>query len=367
MSQINIGQSVMVVGGARYEEIKGIYQAYNLADGRNPATQRVFNAVIYPENHFVLPQVQTKVDIFDWSDVRYSYTQTLARPDYHQLSPHYTMDYSQMNVWAGNPNLKTAQAYNHDLILTFHNNELGLLSVGGFYKEVKDFTFYTQYKLHQAYNPITRVTTIIPQGYDSIGTFSGLGVPPKDGAWLYTYINNRYLAYVRGLEFDLQTRFWYLPFPFNGLLLGINYTRMSSSTRYPLRDEKTAGRPPNQIITQIDSSRAGRLLDQPNDIANAFIGYDYKGFSGKVSCVFQGNSVSNIGAFPEADGFTDNYFRVDASFRQRLPWPGLQVFLDINNINNRMNVSRQISISGFTSEKNYGMVANLGVRYQLGD
>ncbi len=366
MSQINFGPSVMVVGGVRYEEIKGIYQAYNLADGRNPATQRVFDAAIYPENHFVLPQVQTKVDIFDWVDARYSYAQTLARPDYHQLSPHYTMDYTQTNVWAGNPHLQPAQAYNHDLIFTFHSNELGLLSIGGFYKEVKNFTFYTQYKLHQYYDPITRVTTIIPPGYDSIGTYSSLGVPPKSGALLYTYINNPFKAYVRGVEADLQTRFWYLPFPFNGLLMGINYTHISSSARYPLRDEKTAGRPPNQVITQIDSSRAGRLLYQPNDIANAFVGYDYKGFSGKVTFAFQGNSVSNIGAFPEADGFTDNYFRVDASFRQVLPLPGLQVFLDLTNINNRMNVSRQISISGFTIEQNYGMTANLGVRYQLG-
>jgi TonB-dependent receptor len=366
MSQINIGPSAMVVGGVRYEEIKGIYQAYNLADGRNPATQRVFDAAIYPENHFILPQVQTKIDFADWGDVRYSYSQTLARPDYHQLSPHYTMDYSQNNVWAGNPNLRTAQAYNHDLIFTFHSNTLGLLSIGGFYKEVKNFTFYTQYKLHQFYDPITRVTTNIPPGYDSIGTYSTLGVPPKSGAWLYTYMNNPNLAFVRGVEIDLQTRFWYLPFPFDGMLLGINYTHMSSSAQYPLRDEKTVGRPGSQVITQIDSSRAGRLINQPNDIANAFLGYDYKGFSGKVSFVFQGNSVSRIGAFPEADGFTDDYLRIDASFRQILPWPGLQVFLDINNINNRMNVSRQISINGFTNEKHYGLVANLGVRYQIG-
>ena len=238
--------------------------------------------------------------------------------------------------------------------------------MGGFYKEVKNFTFYTQYKLHQFYDPITRVTTIIPPGYDSIGTYSTLGVPPKSGAYLYTYFNNPNIAYVRGYEIDLQTRFWYLPFPFDGMLLGINYTHMSSSAFYPLRDEKTSGRPPTQIITQIDSSRAGRLINQPNDIANAWLGYDYKGFSGKVTFAFQGNSVSRIGAFPEADGFTDDYFRIDASFRQILPWSGLQVFLDINNINNRMNVSRQISISGFTNEKNYGLVANLGVRYQMG-
>jgi outer membrane receptor for ferrienterochelin and colicin len=256
-------------------------------------------------------------------------------------------------VYAGNPNLKTAQAYNHDLVVTFHSNELGLLSVGGFYKEVTNFTYSTQYKLRAHALP----------GLDSLATYGALGSPPNAGATLYTFINNRYTAYVRGYEIDLQTRFWYLPFPLDGLLLGVNYTHIWSKATYPYRNETTSGRPPNLIVTQIDSTREGRLINQPNDIANAFVGYDYKGFSAKVSFVFQGNSVSNIGAYPEQDGFSDDYYRVDLSIRQMLPWTGLQLFLDVNNLNNRNNVSRQITIGGFTNEQNYGMTANLGVRY----
>jgi hypothetical protein len=105
------------------------------------------------------------------------------------------------------------------------------------------------------------------------------------------------------------------------------------------------------------------MINQPNDIANLFIGYDYKGFSAKVTFVYQGNSVSFIGTYAEQDGFTDDYYRVDVSVRQILPWSGLQLFLDVNNLNNRQNVSRQITVDGFTSQKNYGLTANLGVRY----
>lgn len=54
------------------------------------------------------------------------------------------------------------------------------------------------------------------------------------------------------------------------------------------------------------------------------------------------------------NGFTKDYFRVDASVRQKLPVPGLQVFLDINNINNRKNESAQASMNGFTSQQYYG-------------
>jgi hypothetical protein len=115
----------------------------------------------------------------------------------------------------------------------------------------------------------------------------------------------------------------------------------------------------------VDSSRSGRLISQPNDIVNAFIGYDYKGFSARVSFLFQGNSVSGVGNFAEQDGFTRDYFRIDASVRQILPWIGLEVFLNINNVNSETNKAAQKSIGGFTFEQNYGLTGSLGLRYRL--
>jgi len=56
-----------------------------------------------------------------------------------------------------------------------------------------------------------------------------------------------------------------------------------------------------------------------------------------LSFVFQGNSVNGIGNFAEQDGFSRDYFRIDASARQMLPLAGLQLFLDVNNINARKN------------------------------
>ncbi|MHB8579957.1 MAG: TonB-dependent receptor [Ignavibacteriaceae bacterium] len=362
MSELDLGSKAMIVGGVRFEQVTSDFTAYNLRDSRSPATQPAFaqEVTVHPSNKFFLPMIQGKYDVADWLDVRYSYTQTLARPDYSELSPHYNIGYGGGPVWSGNPNLKTAQAYNHDLELTFHSNELGLLSVGGFYKEIKNFTYPTSYNL---YNPGPGI--VIPPGLDSISSFSSLGSPPTPGTTLYTYVNNRYIAYVRGVETDFETRLWYLPFPFNGLLLGINYTHIWSQTEYPLTDLITSGRPPRQSYRLVDSSRAGRLIYQPNDIVNAYLGYDYEGFSARISCVYQGNSVSYIGNYPEQDGFTENYFRVDFSARQMLPWKGLQIYIDANNLNNENNISAQSSIGGFTSDQNYGITADLGIRLTL--
>jgi TonB-dependent receptor len=354
MSELDYDK-LMIVGGVRYEKQNGLYEAWNLKDGRDTKTQTAYMVTSYPKNEFWLPMVQARYNLTDWSDIRYAYTQTLARPDYHQLSPHFTISYGRNAVRAGNPYLTPAHAYNHDLIFTVHSNEIGLLSVGGFYKTIKNFTYSTNYALYN----------IAPAGFHTLGEYNIAGFSPMTGATLYTYINSPYLAYVKGIECDFQTRFWYLPAPFNGVVLGINYTHIKSEATYPWLDSRTdyTQRPP---VTEVfDSTRTGRLINQPNDIMNAYLGYDYEGFSARLSFLFQGNSVSYVGNFTEQDGFTKDYVRMDASVRQVLPWQGIEVYLDLNNLNSRSNISAQQSIGGFTNQQNYGFTGSLGVRYRL--
>ena len=246
--------------------------------------------------------------------------------------------------------------------MTFHSNDLGLLTLGGFYKTITDFTYATQYRIYS--NP-----RLALPGFDSVGTFRlPNGVQPNDGALVNTFINSPYKAYVKGVEADFQTRLWYLPTPFDGIVLGLNYTHIWSSTTYPLTFftrtvvDSIIGRRTFSHQAVIDSSRSGRLLYQPNDIANVYVGYDYEGFSARVSFVFQGNSVTNIGSIPENDGFSKDYFRIDASARQKLPWFGLELYLDVNNLNGETNISTQKTIGGYTSQQYYGLTANLGIR-----
>ena len=359
MSELDFGPELKIVGGVRYEQTKSLFEAFNLEDERNPAVQPYFPVTVYPQNHFWLPMVQGKCNLTDWCDVRYSYTQTLARPDYTRLSPHFNISAdSPRSVFSGNPKLKPAQAYNHDLLLTFHSNSLGLLSVGGFYKEIQNFAYATSYHLHSK----TVYDKFGLTGLDSLKSFAPFLTTADDDATLFTTINSRYMAYVKGIEADFQTRLYYLPFPLDGVVLGVNYTYVTSKATYPYFDEKAV----RGVITQfIDSTRNGRLVFQPSDIWNAYFGYDYKGFSARLSGVYQGSSVSFVGAYPEADGYTKSYFRIDVSARQQLPWEGLQIYMDANNLNNESNISAQQSIDGFTNQQYYGLTANLGLRVTL--
>ena len=369
MTQFNIGQSFLVVGGVRYEETKSLYDAYNMVDLRNnPPNQPYYPVSAFPESHNLLPQVQTKYDLTDWCDLRYSYTQTLARPDYTQLSPHYVINTTYTSVMAGNPNLKPAQAYNHDAEITIHDNYIGLLSFSYFYKTIEHFIYNTSYSLYSASSG-----AVIPVGLDSVGSFPLLaakGSSVSGQATVSTYINSPYNATVKGIEADYQTSFWYLPVPLNGIVLGVNYTHISSEAKYPylfVINVPNPANPRRSVPELVDSSVTARLVLQPNDILNAYIGYDYKGFSGRVSFVFQGNSVTYISSSQsETDGYTKDYFRVDASARYILPpWPNVQIFLDVFNINKEANISQQQSINGFTSENFYGLTANFGIRYTL--
>jgi hypothetical protein len=105
------------------------------------------------------------------------------------------------------------------------------------------------------------------------------------------------------------------------------------------------------------------LIDQPNHVLNTYIGYDYKGFSARLSFLYQDNAArGNGGRYPENDSFTTDYFRVDFSARQMLPFFNMELFLDFRNINDANTSWIQKSIEGFRGIQNYGLVTSLGLR-----
>ncbi|MFN2374205.1 MAG: hypothetical protein ABR545_10380, partial [Cyclonatronaceae bacterium] len=159
---------------------------------------------------------------------------------------------------------------------------------------------------------------------------------PESSYRVSTYMNNPHNAYVHGFEIDWQTIFWYLPKPFNTLVLNTNYTRNFSRMDYQLitfREERDLTvRPPRIELVEEETIREGRLLYQGDDIINVALGVDYKGFSGRVSYRFQGDVITNVGDRSEYDRFNENVSGWDFSLRQRLPIDGLSLSLSGVNI-----------------------------------
>ena len=379
MTQLNVGSKLMILGGARYEYENFSFTGYQMKDISNVVRTTIPYAKVESDsmNHYLLPMVHVQYKFADWVDLRYAYTQTLSRPEYNEQTPSWFMDNGAFNVTAGNPALQPAHAYNHDLIASFYNNEIGLFTVGGFYKEIDNFVWGNYYSLAVPVTPANAQQYNLPAGV----ALAPDGTPLK-GQWLTTaafpastgstfistFVNNPHPAYVKGIEVDWQTRLWYLPFPFNGVVLNLNYTHCYSETIYPLLIH---GAPipltaRQSQPTYVDTIRNGaRLLNQPDDLVNITLGYDYQGFMGRISLSYIGNMVRGVSTTPELDSKTAQFLRLDMNFRQNLPIKGLDLYLNLNNINNRKDEAINATISTPILEQFYGFTADLGVRFTL--
>ena len=128
---------------------------------------------------------------------------------------------------------------------------------------------------------------------------------------------------------------------------------------------KVGGFPPK--TTYLDTAYTDRLIDQPTDIVNLSVGYDYKGFSILGSMIYQDNVFSGSAFWPGLRTHKAKYVRWDLSAKQSLPWFGIEAFFDLNNINGEPDVS-VVQGSGFpTSDNSYGMSADVGLRWRFGE
>ena len=98
---------------------------------------------------------------------------------------------------------------------------------------------------------------------------------------------------------------------------------------------------------------------QANDIANLSLGYEKGSFSGRVSVLFQGKTLSNIGVRKEIDGFTDDLTRIDLSLNYKMN-EKVSIFLNCSNITNEPDKSYRYQSLFPTDIEYYGFSANTG-------
>lgn len=356
MTQINLGKYVMFMPGFRYEEEHTRYNAkFVLGAEDRPAEFAVSyrDTSTTRRNSFLLPMVHLQIKPTEWLNVRLAYTESITRPDYRQFAP---ITYvSQFRDWATAPNttLKTANARNYDASVSIYNNHLGFFTASAFYKEMDNMIWGVSF-------PLLAGQTILPE----------INIPGLTGApRINTSLNNEYMATIKGVEFDWQTSFWYLPSLLKGLVLNVNYTILESETKYPQFYTQLVpivprpNRPPFTRTVIVDTFRVGRMFDQPSNIANMTIGYDFKGFSARLSYLFQADVLRGLASNPEGDTFTADYYRWDLALKQKLPM-NFQVYANFNNLNNRADRNFQSSIGAYpTFVEYYGFTMDLGVRY----
>ena len=350
MLDMDIGSKFNIIAGGRSEKNKTLYNSWRSQKSALP--HWVYTGEPYfheRENEFWLPALFLRFKPFPWLNIRFARTNTLTRPNYTDIIPLYEIDGPGSNVDYRNPYLEPGSSENTDYSITFLQNHLGLFSIGYYEKNIENL--------------------IYSSGRRYIADPSEHGLPEATHKYYiqnYTS-NNPYALKLSGFEFDFQTRFWYLPSVLSGLVLNANYTVTESEIRYPrtiIEFDIDWGPPLTTTTTNIDTFYVDRLIDQPDEIINISLGYDYKGFSSRLSMLYISNVFMETNFWPELRQSTDDYRRWDLSMKMDILVDGLEVFLNVSNITEAVdrNIFKDKSLS---LKQHYGKTIDLGFRYSF--
>ena len=357
MAEINIGSKLMIMPGIRYEKMRTRYTGWQVQKVANE-TQVIpgKDTTAYRDNEYWFPMIQVRYKPTKWFDIRFARTRSISRPGYLAATPFRFIDtYNTTFESKGNYKLKPSLSTNYDLQFSFYGNTIGLFTVDGFYKVIQDLIWPKTWK--------RLLSDPVEYGFSA-----------KDTPYIQSWVNNPHKAYVRGMEFEWQTHFWYLPSPLKNLVLSANYSHIYSRTDYPRTIVRTAltdsiKRGPIWIPiyspVRIDTVQTAPLLHQPDNTANISLGYDFRGFSARFSWVYYGKILDSKSTRPEQDGFKNKFYRLDLQVRQKLPIKGLELMMDGNNLNDIQEQSKYRGSIFPTRLENYGWTADIGLRYRF--
>jgi TonB-dependent receptor len=347
MTTLNFGDAFSVIPGVRYQDLQTSYTAPQGTENTNSLHGGAYHS-------YWLPDVLVKLKPVSWFDLRGTYTNTLAYPDYNTIVPRVDVGTGGVIAW-NNAQLNPTQSHNYDIYGSVYDNTVGLATVGGFLKKIDGLIYpvnlYVSGAAAEAYNPGRYAA-----GFNSSTLYN-----------ITTYVNLPNTINDYGLEADWQTHFWYLPYPFDGLVFNINYTHVYSNSDYPyVQFEKKAG---SRVPVPVDTTFNAPLLYQPDKIVNMSLGYDYQDFSVRLSMIYQSDiytGTAGPAVWLQLHTQTASYTRWDLSVKQNLPWLGMQVYGDINNLNSANDVSVIAAPTGVpNSQQSYGLTGDIGVRLRF--
>lgn len=134
----SFGERLIAIVGARVENTRVTYNGTQFDQVNNESK-------VSGDNSYTnfLPALHLKYDLSRRTILRAAWTNTLARPDYADLSPGRVVDLSENTLFSGNPTLKPTRSMNFDFMLEHYFPSVGIVSAGAFYKNINDFIYAT--------------------------------------------------------------------------------------------------------------------------------------------------------------------------------------------------------------------------------
>ncbi len=243
----------------------------------------------------LLPGLHFKYDITENTILRAAWTNTIARPNYFDLVPFRQFDPDGPELSAGNPNLDPAVSMNFDLMAENYFKSIGIVSVGGFYKDIDDFIYSRSIENFDAR----------PLGIDA--TDVEFEAPENGGT-----------AQVYGLEISIQRQLDFLPGVLKGFGVYLNYTHTQSET------EGIQGREGEDLP----------LPGTAENMFNASLSYETEKLVLRASLNFASDYIDELGG----DAFNDRYYDrqtfVDLNGSYAFT-PQFRFFFEVNNLTNQ--------------------------------
>jgi TonB-dependent receptor len=298
--------SVRVVGGVRMEHTRNriMGNVVELVE-----EDSVYNGEVLDEDTVFITPVEFRRRYTDWLpslNIRYEpvkdvvlragVSRSVVRPNIGDIAPRFIVeqnDDGDREGEFGNPALKPYRAWNVDLSAEWYFDTNAVLQAGFFYKTIDNF--------------IARVEV---EDISFNGIFVNEAVIPINGE----------SATVKGLEFGYQQSLTFLPAPFDGLLLGFNYT-----------------------YTDARGDVNGRKVPLPASAKNTFnamIGYEKGPFSIRLAGTYRDVYLDELGDDADEDRYVKDHFQFDVTVKYRVT-KNFQVFAEFVNLNNAPYVAFQ--------------------------
>ncbi len=275
----------------------------------------------------ILPSIHLKYNINPNTIIRLAYTNTIARPNYVDLVPYRNILREDEEIEIGNPTLNPAKSMNFDLMGEYYFNNVGIVSAGVFYKNIKDFT-YT---------------------YVSEATNNNLGANTE--GYEVKRPENGDDAYVLGAEISFQRKLTFLPGFAKNFNIYANYTYLTSEAK--------------GINNEDGDARVNMTL--PNTAPNMFnasLGYDDGKFTARISANFSDAYIDEIGTNEFNDRYYDKQFFLDFNAGYAFT-KNLRMYIDFTNLTDQPLRYYQGVESRTMQAEYYGKRLAVGLKYDL--
>ena len=281
----------------------------------------------------LLPSLLLKYKMSESGSIRASITKTLSRPKYSALVANKSFNLADQEATMGDPNIKPTTAWNFDLSIDHYFKSIGMVSLGLFYKDVKNVNIET------------------------LGYYTGeeLGLTGNSETFEVTQNMNAYDARVFGIEAAYQRDFGFICPALRCLGFYGNYTYTHSTTRnYNSR-------------LGIEDGDDVKMAGSPEHTANASLYFENKGINVRLSYNFASSFIDQMNTGSrELDRYYDkvNYLDLNASYT----W-GKQtkftIFAESNNLLNQPLRYYQGQKDRTMQVEYYGVKVNAGFKINL--